>query len=289
MQATSSGGGRKSPLRARRRRVRILFALVGVLAIVSTAYGISWISYLPRFSLLSVTVAGTENVSPRIVKAYIETRLFDSLYPFLSRQNIFLYPRAELEKQVTEYFPRIRTVEITREALLAKSVVVTVEEREARGRWCTGSGECYLLDESGFIFAPEATSSPSTVQYTFTGTLLSAGSPARAPRAGGPVGQTFLPEHFLGVFTLLQELARAGFTPRGALVENLPAQAGEQDFSIPLAKGYILRVSFGSELEKIVRNLELVLSSDALRGRENELEYIDLRFGNRVYYKFREQ
>jgi hypothetical protein len=35
--------------------------------------------------------------------------------------------------------------------------------------------------------------------------------------------------------------------------------------------------------------LELVLSSDALQGKEGQLEYIDLRFGDRVYYKLRGQ
>jgi hypothetical protein len=31
--------------------------------------------------------------------------------------------------------------------------------------------------------------------------------------------------------------------------------------------------------------LQLVLSSDALTGKESELQYVDLRFGDRVYYK----
>jgi len=38
-----------------------------------------------------------------------------------------------------------------------------------------------------------------------------------------------------------------------------------------------------------VKNLELVLSSDVLKGKTDALEYVDLRFGNRVYYKLKGQ
>ena len=43
---------------------------------------------------------------------------------------------------------------------------------------------------------------------------------------------------------------------------------------------------FGEDPTILVKNLTLILDSDALRGKENLLEYIDLRFGNRMYYKF---
>ena len=37
----------------------------------------------------------------------------------------------------------------------------------------------------------------------------------------------------------------------------------------------------------MVRNLQLVLSSNPLNGKASDLQYIDLRFGNRVYYKLK--
>ena len=69
----------------------------------------------------------------------------------------------------------------------------------------------------------------------------------------------------------------------------------EQDFETRLSAlsgsektgGFAVRASFGNDGEAVVKNLQLVLSSDVLRGRESELEYVDLRFGNRVYYKLK--
>ena len=268
---------RRSSLRERRRRTRTLMVLSVFTLLAAVLYGVSWASYLPQFSVGSITVAGTKELRSEIVLAYAETVFFDGTYAFLSPQNIFFYPRERLERAIREHFPRTRSVQVSRESLLAQAVIVTVEEREPFARWCRSvyteegdSAECYLLDETGFIFAPAATSSNSDTQYVFRGSL---------PESGPPLGQGFLSEKFPEIVVFLRELERNDFSPVGISEDA-------QDLFLMLARGFELRVSLET-LEKSVRNLQLVLSSDALRGRESELEYVDLRFGNRVYYKFK--
>lgn len=263
-------GGRKSPLRTKRRRTRALVALGVLILGAGATWGVGYATYLPQFSINHIEVVGADGISPDIIRTYVETQLFDGSHPFFSRENLFLYPRRSLEEGIQKYFPRIHSVNISRKSFLAQAIQVTIEERGPRARWCA-SDSCYLMDDSGFIFAEEATSSPSTVPYTLRGALSTSSS---------PVGQKFLLEHLTDVLTLLERLERAGFAPKGASVKSEP------DFSVILEGGFELRAAFEEDPEKIVRNLELVLSSDALRGREDELEYVDLRFGNRVYYKF---
>ncbi len=268
---SSSPSARKSPLRAKRRRTRALIVLSVLTFGAAATWGVGYVTYLPQFAVNHVEISGADDIREDVLRAYIEAELFDGSNSFFSRENIFLYPRRSLEEGIQKYFPRIHSVSISRESFLAQAIQVTIEERGPRARWCQGEW-CYLMDDNGFIFAPEATSSPSTTLYTFKGTL---------PSEGAPVGQKFLPDHLTGTFALLESLTREGFAPTGVLVES-----GE-DFSVVLGQGYVLKVSFDENPEKIVHNLELVLSSDALHGREWELEYVDLRFGNRVYYKLK--
>jgi hypothetical protein len=51
--------------------------------------------------------------------------------------------------------------------------------------------------------------------------------------------------------------------------------------------GFDLKVSFGADPATLVRNLRLVLASEALEGKEADIEYVDLRFGDRVFYKLK--
>ena len=232
-------------------------------------YGVSWISYLPQYSLTTIRVTGAKELSPELVETFVESRLFDGSRPFLSPYNIFLYPRAELERSITEYFPRIRTARISKETLLSQEIIVTIEERAPFARWCADA--CYFMDKDGFIFTQEtASSTPPATRYVFTGALSEANS---------PLGQTFLAGTFPELVIFLRQLESANFSPSKISVENT------KDFSVSFMRGFELRASFESDLKEVVRNLELVLSSDTLRGKEGALEYIDLRFGNRVYYK----
>lgn len=261
---------RNSSLRKRRQRKKLLWAVALCFSAAVVLYGVRTLTFLPRLSITEITVAGTEYISPQHIQQYVESTLFSSTFSLLSKKNMFLYPRRELETYIQEQFPRIQSVRISRESLLAQAITVTVQERQPYGRLCVDSS-CYLLDEKGYIFAEEGIASVSP-QYTFHGILAN---------ASAPIGQTFLSDTFSEIVTLLSALEKGGFSPQGITMEE------GRDFTVQVARGYSIRASFENEPQAIVRNLELILSSDALRGKEGELEYIDLRFGNRVYYKFK--
>ncbi len=261
----------KLPLRARRRRLRAFALFAFVVLAAGAAQGLSWLSYLPQFSISTVSVAGTASVPARLVDAYVETKLYDGTYPLFSRTNMFLFPRAEIENDIAAFFPRIRSADIAREGFLAQAITVTVVERRPFARWCSSDDACYLMDDTGFIFAPASTSTPE-LAMTFRGGITATST---------PIGASFVPQHLNGILELFRRLRDAGFAPTSATVED------DQDFSVAFTEGFTLRAAFGSDAAALARNLQLALSADPLRGKKDTLDYVDLRFGNRVYYKFK--
>ncbi len=265
-------------------------AFFSCVLVAAAVWGAGVLSYNERLVINSVRVLGVSTVDSRQVETTFETGLNDGGYHLFSRSNIFLYPRAQLAKKLLTDLPRIKSVNISRESLLAQAVTVTVEEREARYVWCNIE-KCFFMDGDGYIFAPleantvteiPANDQPLTgfaesaethnIQYTFKGGLVSKES---------PIGQTFLRGRLSDIVQLLQRLEAAGYAPNGATVEN------ESDFSVDLKQGFYLKVSFDAEASDVVRNLELIVSTDALRGKLDRLLYVDLRFGNRVYYQMK--
>jgi cell division septal protein FtsQ len=259
-------------LRARRRRIRIAVAIGVVLLLGAAVYAVHAASYAPRLTISSIDVTGTETVDPEAVRSYIETKIRDGQSHFFSRSNIFLYPRAEIERGLVAEFPRIKSVSASR-AGVSQTLTVAIEERAPFARWCDPAGTCYAMDEDGFIFAQEAASSTTAFAqpYRFAGGL-----------DGAPVGQTFIPGHVPGVVALLRILQQqGGVTPTDVDITN------DQDIAVHFSEGFYLKASFGEDAGDLARNLALVLSSSALQGKRDELEYVDLRFGNRVYYKLK--
>lgn len=268
------GGGRipergRTRLAARRRKMRALIFSVCLIMGVSGVIGLGALSHHEAFAVSEVRVSGVEALSPDTLEVAVEGVLYDGAYHFFSRANMFLYPKREIETVLQHEFPRAKSVSVSRESLLANAVSVVVEERVPYAVWCR-SGSCYAIDERGFVFDGSV---PSTTSgYVFYGGLN-----------GGEeiIGQTFLPGHLGEVVAFLDALKVHGRTPLGARIEN------DTDYTVPMAGGYEVRVSFGQDASLLAKNLELMLSSEALVGKIQALSYVDLRFDGRGYYKLK--
>ncbi|MDB5238162.1 MAG: hypothetical protein JWM46_432 [Candidatus Kaiserbacteria bacterium] len=270
---------RVSPIRVRRRKVRAYIALAAVVLLALVVYGVHWVSYLPRLAVREITIEGANQLDPQLIRSYTESVIDDGSFHFLSRSNIFLYPKAIVEKGIVDSFPRVRAASVARNGLLGQTLTVTVDERAPFALWCRAldQNDCFAMDDQGFIFT-EAASSTDSVRfeqpYIFSGGVAS--------DTVSVIGRTFAPGHVPGILALLRLLGQsADLTPMSVTVSD------DQDFFVTFAQGFILKASYGESPSTLSRNIHLVLGSDALVGKESQLEYVDLRFGNRVYYKLK--
>ena len=270
-----------SPIRVRRRKLRAIVAFILIVLVALAVYGVHWVSYLPRFTVQTIQVQGTEQLDPALIRSYVGSVIDDGSYHFLSRSNIFLYPKTVVEQGIVESFPRVKTAIVTRDGVLGQDVTVTIAERAPFAQWCTSidQSDCYAMDDQGYIFSTAA-SSTDTVRfaqpYLFTGGI--------ATNTPTVIGQTFAPGHVPGVLALLHLLIQNDdLTPVSVDVQD------DQDFSVMFSQGFLLKASYGEDANALARNIQLVLGSDVLKDQQENLEYIDLRFGNRVYYKLKGQ
>ena len=268
---THALSGRPSPVRVRRRQRRILVTAI-VFALVASSIGaISYASYVPRFSVQSITVSGAQAVPQDSIRAYVNGIIYDGSRHILSRADIFLYPRAVIERDLVADFPRIASASVSRPSLFSNVVTVEVKERTQFAQWCPKQGTCYSMDSNGFIFAQSDTATSSGA-YQFSGALAD---------ESAPIGKTFAPGHLSGLAAFLDTLGQAGYAASSAQL------SGDQDFIVPLSSGYSVYASFGESPSTLVDNLKLVLSSADLTGKVDQLSYVDLRFGDRVYFKLK--
>lgn len=270
--------------RTRRWKLRALFASLFLLFAAGAAWGISEATYLPRFAITQVRVEGAERLPERLVATYVETLLNDGNRPFISQDTSLTYEPAQIAAAVVGFFPRVRSAKVTHDTYLANTIIVRIEERHAFARWCpalsvvatsteavSGTG-CYYMDDGGFIYTKDDVPVRLVTQYVFTGGVDS----GRAP-----IGARYAAAHLPGIVAFIHDLEDEGFRPAGADVR------GGDDFSVRLDDGFLVHASFGQNARELTKNLQLVLRSDTLAARRDELEYVDLRFGNRVYYRFR--
>ncbi|MEX0930206.1 MAG: hypothetical protein WDZ79_00865 [Candidatus Paceibacterota bacterium] len=180
----------------------------------------------------------------------------------------------------------------------------------AVGEMERGSGQgderCYFLDEGGFMFAPAATFSDEVYITFYSGkvpdesdqhrpdsNISSDSSDQSEPGSGvspdaptGPIGTTYLGDDFLSLRTFLERLVYIDLVPR-SVHEEL-----SNDLRIELEGGSYIMISLENSLDATLENIRLLIDTPELGltsgSGGHSFEYIDMRFGNRVFYKPRE-
>ncbi len=234
-------------------------AVLGCLVLVA---GVGALSYHSSMKISEVRVEGATVLDARTLSESARGVLKSEGFALFSRANMFLYPQTEMAAKLARDFPRIRDVAVSRESLLSQAVIVSIAERVPTNTWCGTT--CYLMDENGLIFD----NAQATVGYTFFGGLL----------PGEPIGQYVLRGRLDSVTGILAELARIGFAPVSLRIEN------DSDYTVRVGRGYDLKLGFDTDERELIKNLQLLRTNAAL-AESNDIEYVDLRFGNRIYVK----
>ncbi|MDB5188050.1 MAG: hypothetical protein JWO50_570 [Candidatus Kaiserbacteria bacterium] len=262
---------RASPTRARRRRFRVVALCIVFALLVAGTYSVHVASYAERLTVQDAVVTGGTPTLQTQVHDFALQQLQASSTSFLSKKNIFLYNVTPLATALFAAYPQIASIKIEHTSLFSRTLTITIVERTIYGWWCDNFVDCYAMDATGKIFA-QATATSSLQHFIFRGGISATSS---------PIGQMYLPTHIKAVNEMLQAFIAAGVTPLGATAVN------DQDFNINLSDGSYIKASFSENPTDVVKNVLLVRNSNELAHATSSIDYIDARFGDRIYYKLK--
>lgn len=266
---------RRAPLRVRRRRKRWALLSAFMVFCALATYAVHWVSYMPQYTIQDIEVSGISTLDER----EIQQRVYDALGEdsgFISPRNLLWYDSEKIRSALESDIFHIARASVSRDDFFSTTLRVSIDERAPFAKWCSTEERCYAIDETGFIFDPLTASSTQTFAETFTffGGVTSTST---------PLGAYVAPARFPSALSIMRTLGQAGYTPVRASIDS------DTDVSIVFNTGFTLYASFGAEPPALVRNLKLVLESEPLKDNLSNLEYVDLRFGNRVFYKLKGQ
>ncbi len=139
------------------------------------------------------------------------------------------------------------------------------------------------MDESGYIF-DKAPYFSGEVYFKFYGLF-------DINNIDNPLGSYFSKQNFEQLVSFKYLLAGIGLKPVALYIaDNGDAQMFLSDGDSLMADPKII-FKVDSDFQKVAENLETALSTEPLqsnfKNKYSSLLYIDLRFGSKVYYKFK--
>ncbi len=261
---------------------RIFWATFFLLAV---SVGLIFISRWERVNISILEIAGNKVVDTEEINKVVEDNIAGYYIRIIPKTNFLFYPKNKIITDLSNNFERLEHVFVD---IKGNTLLVSVTERKAVYTWCgkekiateRTSESCYFLDDSGYVF-DKAPYFSGAVYFRFYGKLSN--------EAENPLGSYYNKEIFSKLRLFAKNSEDMNLDPVGMEVDS----SGEikmylQEVKIREQPEIFLRVS--SDFEKITENLDTALSTDPLKTKFAEkydsLEYIDLRFGNKVYFKF---
>jgi cell division septal protein FtsQ len=270
---------------------KILFSIFGLLL----SFGILvYISRLGSLNINDIEIVGNKVIETPAIKTIAEQQISGKYLRLFPKTNLLIYPKNNIKNELQDKFKRLQNIQIS---VKNNNVLqISVSERASKYIWCvvdgpipaeslvldTGSQKCFYLDEDGFVI-DEAPFFSGDVYFKFYGpsSLL----------ISSPQGSYFSRQNFKQLISFSNILDSLGLKPVAIYIgDNGDIEVFISNGSSALM-GPRIMFSADSDFQNVAENLETALTTEPLasefKNKFSALQYIDLRYGNKVYYKFR--
>lgn len=285
---------RSQSLTRRRKKRRILKLWIAIFCICALVALVAWIISLPSMAIKKVVVVGNANVTSEEIQRISDDILNSKYLGVFSKRNAFLYPRRTIEATLIETYPRISAVGIETESF--EILNIKVKERVAVSVWCAAV-QCYLVDENGYIFAEYHQSRSDGLAIPGVEAKVTPVDYEKLPKLYGgdqfvgpePIGKSiFNKKLYLNLRNTITELQKSGLEIASVHVYS------RDEIVFEVNAGGKLIFSDRKPFEDSLDDLRASLKSSVFVGTTSSsskivlpprFEYIDVRFGNKVFYK----
>ncbi len=226
--------------------------------------GVYFFVFYPLFQIESVTVENLETIDKEAVENFVKKRTENKIL-FLSTRSTFLISGKRISEELLKDLPTIGNV-VTRRTF-PDGLNVEIIERRPMAFWCKEKNreKCFFIDSEGVAF--QRTDKLTTARPI----LVKGEDPGRYNQV---VTKDTLSLLFLIHKTVSKKNAEVSFF-RMTSDDYVAAHTNE---------GFEIYFTL-TDTEKELENLKIILGKKLGEKERKDLKYIDLRFGDRVYYK----
>lgn len=258
--------------------------------------GIVYLAFwAPFFKIKEIKVSGNNFVSAAGIEEVVRALGRQKFLKIIPQDTLFALSGKKIENKILTGFPALREVKVKK--IPFDKIEISVKERESTAIWCQTKAEpisastpsafatstaavqkkpppqseqCFFIDEEGIAFrqAPEIS---GTLAATFYG------SSAQAPVLGNQVVAS-------STIAFAQQLKKAAREIGLEMTAFLCEEEVSQDLSVLTSEGWWIYFDVNRSAKAQMNVLDSLLNEE-IKDKRADLQYVDLRIANRIYYK----
>jgi len=268
-------------LELKKKKHKILFKKIFFLVFlfILILIGLSFFSKWQKLNINNIQISGNKVIETKMIEDVVKEKITGNYLWIFPKTNFLFYPKIEIKTELANKFKRLKNISLNVQNL--QTLNVSLDERTALYTYCglapaeldDKNQKCYFMDDSGFIF-DEAPYFSGEVYLKFY----------------GETGPYFFEPNFAKLILFKETLEKIGIKPVVFFVEDTG------DIKIFLTSttaqlGPFINLKADADFNQLIENLQSILTTEPLqtefKTKYASLLYIDLRFGNKVYYKFK--
>ncbi|MFA6585690.1 MAG: hypothetical protein WCS86_00830 [Candidatus Paceibacterota bacterium] len=279
MQKSVLDSPRLHELKKKRQQVLLKKILSLILIFILILVGLSFLSKWQKININNIQISGNKVVETKAIEDLVKQKISGNYLWIFPKSNFLLYPVGEVKRELANNFKRLKNISLSVQNF--QTLNISLDERTALYTYCgiapaeldSSNQKCYFMDQDGYIF-DEAPYFSGEVYLKFY----------------GKADSYFFEPNFSKLISLKETLQKMGIKPAVFFVDDTG------DIKIFLSStttqlGPFIALKADADFTQIAENLQSVLTTEPLqtdfKNKYSSLLYIDLRFGNKVYYKFR--
>jgi len=232
--------------------------------------------FSPFLDIDTISVEGNQDISSNEIVAHVEKSLEGKYYNYFSRKNFFLISKNNINGTLRSNFDRLEVASI--EKKFPKTILIKVTERKAELVWCSG-GVCYLVDGSGLAYSGATGTDEELRNNSFLTVIDDSARPVE-------IGKTKIDPAYISYLESINDLLKNDLKLDPIESYHTPGMASGE-ISVRVAEGWILKISSETSPEATKKIIETVFEKELDGEQRKNLDYLDLRVKNKVYYKMR--
>jgi cell division protein FtsQ len=207
------------------------------------------------FKIKGVEILGEERIQKEDFKKFLENKI--------ERKNIFLIKLEPIKTEILKNFPQISSIEIKRK--FPSTIVFKITERKEVAAFCQKE-DCYLIDKEGIVFERGGDQGILKIERKNFESEIK------------PGGRVIEKEILVKILDISKKIEFG--------IEKVSILS-EDNLHFKTSQGFEIFIDPQKDIDWQITKLKVALENAIPKEKIGDLEYIDLRFGNFAYPKYK--
>lgn len=232
--------------------------------------------FSPYLDVDAVSIEGNQDISSREIANQVAKSIEGKYFNFFPKRNFFFVNKKDINAALKSNFDQLEVASI--EKKFPGTIFIQVTERKPELVWCSG-GVCYFVDKNGLAYEGADGTDEKLRETGFLTVIDDSAVPV-------DLGKTKIDPDYIGFIEAASSMLRDDLRLDPAESFHT-AGIASGEISVKNQEGWTVKLGSGFSIEDAKKVIQMLFDKDLNEEARKNLDYLDLRVKNKVYYKMK--